>query len=491
MSGISGKGFHSDMVETYSKLFENKSMKLIKKDKEYKLKILNYPYQAGTKQLENEILENDLVDFLKQSHYFKKIDRRLILKALDKLKLKSDIAFDISLLEKILKEIKTYQEYQDFDDEEKSSGISHDINDVDLYLMDMRELINIKEEDNWEKEDLIKKDIVEDKEKDDKKVQNLHSKRHYQHFIAGAIGGSLSRTITAPLERLKILYQVNYRGKGLEPPNIFQGLKEVYARDGFKGLFRGNLMNLLKATPDTAIKLYMFEKTKSFLRLSANKSDNEKLPSSHLFISGAVAGVTANFTIFPLEVIKTRLSAAPSGTYNGIIDTYKKTYNEGGVKIFYKGVEASILNAIPNSGLQLCFYDLLKLFFSQGNNNENLSTPILMFTGGASAMLSSTLLFPFQTIQARIIMQNHYIYKTFNYGLYRYRCSYPYNYSDSESVSNRNKERLNMIQVISTTFKNEGLRGFFKGYVPGITKVVIGNALGFGLYENIKPLIKF
>jgi len=314
--------------------------------------------------------------------------------------------------------------------------------------------------------------------------ERLHeaNKNHSHHFIAGGLSSALSRTITAPLERLKILYQVNYTGQGIKPPSIVVGLSEVFKRDGFKGLFRGNMMSLLKSTPDLAIKLYTFEKMKTYMKLI----HGEKLSSGKLFLAGAVSGVAANLAIFPLDVIKTRISAAPSGTYSGIIDTATKLYKEGGFSIFYKGVEASICCTIPNSGLNLCFYELLKRFFSgsySGDNALYLSTPTLMFIGGLSAMFSSTLLYPFQTVQSRIIMQG---LKNQKSDQLRHNTSYNYEI-DNLIIGNK---RLNMIQIINSTFYNEGLRGFFKGYGPGISKIILGNAIGFGLYENIKRAIK-
>ncbi len=314
---------------------------------------------------------------------------------------------------------------------------------------------------------------------------------HYIHFIAGAISGFCSRTITAPLERLKILYQVNY--KSSQTPNIFIGLKDLYIKDGIKGLFRGNLINLIKSTPDMAIKLYIFEKAKSFLRLR-NGSGKHELSTIELFLAGAAAGATANFSVFPLDVVKTRLSAAPNGTYNGIWDTFVKTYKDGGIVKFYKGVDASILIGIPNSGLQLCFYDLLKRFFSINNrdsvnssSNTNLSTIKLMFIGGSSAMMSSTLLYPLQTIQARIIMHSdnsdssvELNSNTSNKDGYKYKHKY-----------SNNSSKNNIFSTVASTIKIEGIRGFYKGYAPGITKITIGNAVSFSLYENIKPLLSF
>jgi solute carrier family 25 phosphate transporter 23/24/25/41 len=312
-----------------------------------------------------------------------------------------------------------------------------------------------------------------------KKIE-LKSPRDYTNLIAGGIAGAMSRTLTAPLERLKILYQVNYRCNKLKPPSIFTGLKEVYNTDGFRGLFRGNLMNVIKATPDTAIKLYMFEKIKNKLK----RIHGEKLTTDKLFLAGAVAGVASNFTIFPLDVIKTRLSAAPSGTYTGIFDTMTKLYKEGGIRIFYKGVDASICCVIPNSGLNLCFYELLKRFFSGSYSTENanlLSTPVLMITGGLSAMLSSTLLYPLQTIQARVIMQN--LSKS---ELHFLRFNQPYMYIGDNLII---KKKQSMIQVIKSTIQIEGFRGFFKGYGPGISKIIIGNAISFGFYERIKSFL--
>ena len=289
--------------------------------------------------------------------------------------------------------------------------------------------------------------------------KKFFDEKHYQHFISASLACIISRTITAPLERLKILYQINNKSK---PPNIITGLKGVYNRDGFTGLFRGNTISLIKSIHDYGIKFYVFEKTKFFL-----KDENNELNTTRLFIAGAFGGVVANIAVFPLDVIKTRVSAAPTGTYSGIIDATEKIFKEGGIRVFYKGLQASISNTIPNAGLNLSFYELLKKIFGGTtcpSGKTNLPTTTIMIIGGLSAMFSSTILYPLQTIQSRIIMN----------GL---------NTGNNDIVY-----KNNMIGVIRDTIKNEGYIGFFKGYRPGITKIVLGNSLGFSIYENIKKL---
>ena len=156
------------------------------------------------------------------------------------------------------------------------------------------------------------------------------------------------------------------------------------------------------------------------------------------------------------------------------------------INLFYNGVEASICSAMPNSGLNLCCYELLKRFFSGSHASDNavyLSTATLMMIGGLSALISSSLLYPLQTVQSRLIMQG--LAKT---DMHMIRFNSPFFYIGDNLII---KKKQTMIQVIKSTFQKEGVRGFYKGYCPGMTKIIIGNAISFGSYEKFKNLLKY
>lgn len=300
-------------------------------------------------------------------------------------------------------------------------------------------------------------------------VPGTQLKQDYRNLISGTVSSLVSRTIVAPLDRLKMLYQVNYLGAD-KPPSMLDGLKQIYKSEGYKGYFKGNGVNLIKGSPENGIKLYCFELSKWHLQ----NRYGENLSTQSLFLSGAFSGVIATIVIFPLEVLKLRIAASAPGTYNGIFDALRKIYREPrGLFNFYSGLEASICAVIPNAGLNLTVYEGLKIFYSGRktvNNAAYLSTPMLVFIGGFSAMISSTVLYPLQIIQSRMIMDN--LKGNLN-----------------NSVVKGLTSKYKLIRIATHTYHNEGIKGFFKGYAPGITKIVIGNGIGFSVYENTRKLL--
>lgn len=176
-------------------------------------------------------------------------------------------------------------------------------------------------------------------------------------FTCGAMAGISSKAAVAPLERLKTIYQVHTHGR---VPSLREGVRLMWYDGGIYGLFRGNLANCIKSAPSASLKLYLFEKTK---RLFAPTDD--QLNATHLFVSGAIGGCLSHSIVYPLDVIRTRLSATAMGTYNGILDCFFQMYRKEGVCSLYKGLSASLSSTLPSSGISLvcCLFSYTTLFY--------------------------------------------------------------------------------------------------------------------------------
>ena len=66
-----------------------------------------------------------------------------------------------------------------------------------------------------------------------------------------------SRTAVAPLERLKILMQV--QGNQKVYTGVWQGLKHMARTEGVRGMMKGNLANCIRIVPNSAVKFLTYE----------------------------------------------------------------------------------------------------------------------------------------------------------------------------------------------------------------------------------------
>ncbi|CAE7647868.1 SLC25A25 [Symbiodinium sp. CCMP2456] len=185
-------------------------------------------------------------------------------------------------------------------------------------------------------------------------------------FCAGAFSGIMSRTLTAPLDRIKIMMQAGNAPKvgGQRPPHRWdasspklRAAAQAILRDGGPGAFwQGNGANVLKVMPESAVKFLVYDKVKAAI------SDTETLlPVSERLVAGSVAGCISQAVVYPLDVTKTRLAAAPSGTYSGILDCLQRTVAVEGFRALYKGIWPALLAIVPASGIDLAVYNTLKV----------------------------------------------------------------------------------------------------------------------------------
>ena len=116
------------------------------------------------------------------------------------------------------------------------------------------------------------------------------------HFFTGFIAGAVSRSATCPLERIKILRQTSVMA--YSKLSIGQTLMEIYRNEGVIGFYKGNGVNVLRASPCAAFEFLFYEIYKSLIIDDTNNRN-----FSAKLICGALTGVTANTLTYPLDLI--------------------------------------------------------------------------------------------------------------------------------------------------------------------------------------------
>ncbi|KAH7932029.1 hypothetical protein HPB51_029577 [Rhipicephalus microplus] len=142
---------------------------------------------------------------------------------------------------------------------------------------------------------------------DDFTEEEIHTGMWWRHLVAGGVAGAVSRTCTAPLDRLKVFLQV----RGSEFQSIQQCLRHMLQEGGIPSLWRGNGINVIKIAPESALKFLAYEKAKRLIKGDSNRD----LGIFERFFAGSLAGSIAQTSIYPMELA---LSIAERHTYEDI-----------------------------------------------------------------------------------------------------------------------------------------------------------------------------
>jgi solute carrier family 25 phosphate transporter 23/24/25/41 len=126
------------------------------------------------------------------------------------------------------------------------------------------------------------------------------------YLLAGGIAGAVSRTCTAPFDRLKI-YLITRSSTPQNPLTLASAARSIYNHGGWKSFFVGNGLNVMKIIPESAIKFYSFESCKQLIANVLHCEDKDSIPTSARFAAGGMAGLCAQFSIYPVETLKTRI----------------------------------------------------------------------------------------------------------------------------------------------------------------------------------------
>lgn len=129
-------------------------------------------------------------------------------------------------------------------------------------------------------------------------------------LVAGGVAGGVSRTAVAPLERLKILLQVQ-NPHSIKYNGTIQGLKYIWRTEGFRGLFKGNGTNCARIVPNSAVKFFSYEQaSKGILYLYQQQTGNDDAELTPLLRlgAGACAGIIAMSATYPMDMVRGRLT---------------------------------------------------------------------------------------------------------------------------------------------------------------------------------------
>lgn len=278
--------------------------------------------------------------------------------------------------------------------------------------------------------------------------------RWWRLLVAGGTAGAVSRTCTAPLDRLKVLMQVH--ATKANQLGIKSGFKALHEEGGFRGLWRGNGINVIKIAPESALKFFAFERLKHLL----GQNSGQEMTAGRRFIAGSLAGAFSQTCIYPLEVIKTRLALRKTGQYHGIWDCGVKIYTNEGLPAFFKGYVPNILGILPYAGIDLCIYETLRNYWLKNHSDTSVpSVFVPLACGVVSSTCGQLASYPLALIRTKM---------------------------QANKGTVKRMENPTMLSLVRTVYNTEGFFGFYRGIGPNFLKVAPAVGISYVVYEKMK-----
>ena len=230
-------------------------------------------------------------------------------------------------------------------------------------------------------------------------------------FTLGGVSAAVSKTAVAPIERVKLLLQLQDASKAIQAATKYNGIVDCFVRvnkeQGFSSFWRGNLANVIRYFPTQALN-FAFKDT--FKRLF--NPYNPKTQFWPFFfgnvMAGGAAGAASLLFVYPLDFARTRLATdvgkKADREFTGLTDCVTKIVKTDGVYGLYRGFGISVVGIIIYRALYFGMFDTFKNILFKDFKNANLFAvwAFAQYVTVGSGIVS----YPLDTVRRRMMMQS-------------------------------------------------------------------------------------
>ena len=274
-------------------------------------------------------------------------------------------------------------------------------------------------------------------------------------YLLGGISAGVSKTFTAPMERVKLILQTQDTNPDiLRTGRRYKGIKDCFQRlvkeQGPASLWRGNLANVIRFFPAQALNFAFKE-----LYRGAFKPKDRHSSFSRKFLgnlaAGGCAGATSLLGVYPIDFVRTRLATDTKNRYKGMRHCFEVMVKSDGVLGLYKGFGVTLVSVFVYRAAFFGFYDTAKPLIGY-----NLIAKF--FVANFVTSCSMLIAYPLDTIRRRLMLQ--------------------------AGRSRMDVQYFGGWDCVVKIWTKEGISGFYKGCLPNIFKI-FGSCLLLIIYDEV------
>ncbi|KAF3015309.1 hypothetical protein G7054_g1152 [Neopestalotiopsis clavispora] len=206
----------------------------------------------------------------------------------------------------------------------------------------------------------------------------LHTQSNlWTTWVAGAIGGLATWVVSTPTELIKCRAQLSS-----PPASSWSIAKSVLRNEGIRGMYLGGVVTALRDSIGYGFYFWSYELSTQMMMSSKKRETSFSEDAAKVLFCGGLAGVVTWASIFPLDVIKTRVQAqvltsetrplvdtrSDPAKRLGAVAVAKEAYREGGSRVFFRGLTICSVRAFFVNAIQWAVYEWVMYELGEGKS---------------------------------------------------------------------------------------------------------------------------
>ena len=264
-----------------------------------------------------------------------------------------------------------------------------------------------------------------------------------ESLVAGGVAGAVAKTVIAPADRVKIIYQVD-AARAFTLTNAARTARNIVAAEGAIGLWRGNGVMMARVVPYAGVSFLAYPRYEAAARGIAARAFGEEIGEARdpdgggarriavRFLAGSAAGATATALTYPLDLMRARYAAAgvagvasdatragatgSHGAWKVIRDVASVARTEG-LRGLYGGMTPTLLGIVPYAGISFATFETLKSRYNVARRAEaeargesfdpdaaakDMPVVARLSFGGAAGLFAQSVTYPLDIVRRRV-----------------------------------------------------------------------------------------
>ncbi len=201
-------------------------------------------------------------------------------------------------------------------------------------------------------------------------------------WLAGAAGGLATWIVSAPTELVKCRAQL--AASSSSPASSWAIARDVFGREGVRGFYFGGAVTALRDSVGYGFYFWSYELGSRWAESPGTRDSAFAQDAAKVLLCGGLAGIVSWVSVFPLDVIKTRVQTQAFGAAAtpllgphtaqqkrlGAVEIARNAYREQGLRVFFRGLTICSIRAFFVNAVQWGAYEWIMLELGQGRHKR-------------------------------------------------------------------------------------------------------------------------